>query len=252
MLTASLLSLADWGLLAAAAFAAGILNTIAGGGSFLTFPALVYVGVPPVMANATSAFAVTPGYVGGALGFRRELKTLDGGMLLRICAAGITGGILGGLLLTVTPASMFNAIVPGLLLFATVIFALGERMVPLMRGGGISPALGVFVVAVYGGYFNGGLGIVLLALFALLGMTSLPLMNGLKNLLSFFLSCASLAVFALGGLIDWRPAALMAVFAIAGGFAGAGVSRRISKPHLQILIVVTGVVMSGVFFYRLF
>ncbi|WP_048648474.1 sulfite exporter TauE/SafE family protein [Nitratireductor soli] len=252
MLTASFHSIADWGLLTAAAFAAGVLNAVAGGGSFLTFPALVYAGVPPVIANATSAFAVTPGYVGGAIGFRKELKTLDTGMLLRICAAGIAGGIIGGLLLTITPASMFNAIVPGLLLLATAIFALGERMVPLMRGGGIPPSLGVFVVSIYGGYFNGGLGIVLLALFALLGMTSLPQMNGLKNLLSFFLSCASLVVFALGDLIDWPPAALMAVFAIAGGFAGASVSRKIPKSLLQTGIVVTGLAMSCVFFYRLF
>ncbi|EKF18192.1 sulfite exporter TauE/SafE family protein [Nitratireductor pacificus] len=251
MLTPWLLSVADWGLLCVAAFAAGALNTVAGGGSFLTFPALVWVGVPPVMANATSAFAVTPGYVGGAMGFRRELRTLDAGMLLRLCAVGIVGGVVGGFLLTITPADMFNAIVPGLLLCATVIFALGERMVALMRGGGIPPALGVFVVSVYGGYFNGGLGIVLLALFTVLGMTSLSLMNGLKNLLSFFLSCASLMVFAVGDLIDWRFAMLMAMFAIAGGFAGAGLSKAIPKSILRILIVAIGLLMSGIFFYRL-
>lgn len=251
MLTAWINSAADWGVLCLAAFAAGALNTVAGGGSFLTFPALVWVGVPPIMANATSAFAVTPGYAGGAMGFRQELRTLDVGKLLQLCGAGVAGGILGGLLLTMTPASTFNKLVPGLLLCATAIFALGERLVPRLRGGGVPPTFGVFLVSVYGGYFNGGLGIVLLALFALMGMTNLSLMNGLKNLLSFFLSCASLVVFALGGLIDWQFAILMAVFAIAGGFAGASLSRKIPKSILRTFIVTIGLVMSGVFVYQL-
>ncbi|WP_336071113.1 sulfite exporter TauE/SafE family protein [Nitratireductor rhodophyticola] len=247
MMLATTYSIADWWLLGIAAFAAGGLNAVAGGGSFLTFPALVYVGVPPIIANATSAFAVTPGYVGGAVGFQKELKTLDAGALLRMCLAGIAGGIVGGFLLTITTAATFNAIVPALLFLATAVFAFSERIVALVEISAIPPAPGVFIVSVYGGYFNGGLGIVLLALFALLGMTSLPLMNGLKNLLSLILSAASLAVFALGGLIDWSLGTLMAVFAALGGYAGAQVSRRVSKLLLRMIVVVTGLAMSVIF-----
>ena len=163
-------------------------------------------------------------------------------------ATGVVGGVLGGFLLTITPASTFDAIVPALLLLATIIFALGERIVSLMKGRSFPHNLGIFAVSVYGGYFNGGLGIVLLALFALMGMTSLPLMNGLKNLLSLILSAASLLVFAVGGLIDWPSGFLMAAFAVVGGYAGAHASRLISKQVLRLIVVITGLVMSLVFF----
>lgn len=230
--------------------AAGGLNAVAGGGSFLTFPALVYAGVPPIVANATSAFAVTPGYVGGAIGFRQDLKALDAKALRRMCVTGIAGGVFGGLLLTLTPASIFNAIVPGLLLLATAIFVFGQRIVDRFGNMAIPPVLGVFVVSTYGGYFNGGVGIVLLALFGLLGMTNLPMMNGLKNLLSLILSAASLVIFASGGLIVWPLGILMAVFAMSGGYAGARISRGMSTSFLRLIVVATGLVMSAVFLSR--
>ncbi|WP_442776035.1 sulfite exporter TauE/SafE family protein [Sphaerotilus montanus] len=145
--------LSDWTLLVAAAFAAGVLNAIAGGGSFLTFPALVFTGLPPIMANATSAVAVSPGYLGSALGFRSELAALPRERLVReglLCA---TGGVCGALLLLVTPAKVFSAAVPWLLLFATVLFAVGPRLVAARarRGAGdvhpLGQGLGLFLGA---------------------------------------------------------------------------------------------------------
>ena len=242
-------------LLASAAFAAGVLNAIAGGGTFLTFPALVYTGVPPIAANATSALAVSPGYLGSTLGFRQELAALPRSLLLRemlICAV---GGVAGALLLLVTPAKVFAGVVPWLLLFATLLFALGPRLARWAGAsdGGVSPLwrnLGLAVVAVYGGYFNGGLGILLMALYLLVGETRLNTVNGLKNLNSFVLSVLSVLAFAIGGAIVWKQALLMAVFATLGGFAGARLAKRLPVAWVRGIVIVTGLVMSALFFAR--
>lgn len=242
-------------LLSVAAFGAGVLNAIAGGGTFLTFPALVYAGVPPIAANATSALAVSPGYLGSTLGFRQELSALPRSLLVRemlICAV---GGVAGALLLLVTPAKVFEGVVPWLLLFATALFALGPRIARWADAadGGASPVwrnLGLALVAVYGGYFNGGLGILLMALYLLVGESRLNTVNGLKNLNSFVLSVLSVVAFAIGGAIVWKPALLMAVFATLGGFAGARLAKRLPVAWVRGIVIVTGVVMSALFFLR--
>jgi len=244
-------------VLAGAAFAAGVLNAIAGGGTFLTFPALVWAGVPPIAANATSALAVCPGYLGSALGFRGELAALPRALLGREVALCALGGVAGALLLLVTPARVFSGIVPWLLLFATALFALGPRLAGWARGrpgagSGLArwrlPAL--LAVAVYGGYFNGGLGILLMALYLLAGEARLNTVNALKNLNSFVLSVVSVIAFAIGGAIVWRQALLMAVFATLGGFAGARLARRLPVGVVRTIVIVTGVVMSALFFMR--
>jgi uncharacterized membrane protein YfcA len=242
-------------ILLAAAFGAGVLNTIAGGGTFLTFPALVFTGVPPVVANATSAVAVFPGYLGGALGFRAELATFDRRRLLRLALITLAGGSVGSGLLLVSSNEAFSAVVPFLLLAATLAFLFGDRIRALAaarsRAVTAEGALGLFAVSVYGGYFNGGLGIVLLALFALWGMTDLHRMNGLKNGLSFVLSAISVAIFALAGLVEWPQAAMMMLAAIAGGYAGAPLARALPKPVVRAIIATIGFGMSAVFFWRL-
>ena len=171
-------------LLLAAAFGAGILNTVAGGGTFLTFPALVFTGMPPVMANATSTVAVFPGYLGGAVGFRNELAGFDRKRLLRLAAITLAGGLAGSGLLLVSSNQAFSMVVPFLLLGATLVFLFGDRVrqwaASRARDVSSEGALGLFGVALYGGYFNGGLGIVLLALFSLWGMTDLNRKNALK------------------------------------------------------------------------
>lgn len=243
-------------ILAVAAFAAGVLNTIAGGGSFLTFPALVFVGVPPVIANATSAVAVFPGYLTGALGFARELRAFDRRRMMRLTGITLAGGLVGSLLLIVSSNEAFSLVVPFLLLAATLVFLFGDRIraFAAARARDVTPfgAAGLFVVSVYGGYFNGGLGIVLLALFALWGMTDIHAMNGLKNGLSFALSAISVAAFAMGGLVLWPEAAVMMAAAAAGGYAGAPIARALSKSVVRSVVVVIGFGMSAIFFARLF
>lgn len=247
-------SLDLWGLLGAAAFGAGMLNAIAGGGSFLTFPALVFAGIPPIAANATSALAVSPGYLGSALGFRSELGELPASLLRREVLLSAVGGVTGAMLLLVTPARMFSSLVPWLLLFATALFALGPALVRWSHGGG--PSLerarvpGLLAVAIYGGYFNGGLGILLMALYTLTGEPRLNTVNALKNLNSFVLSLLSVAAFAWAGAIVWREALMMMVAATAGGFAGARLARRLPVAWVRAAVIATGLVMSAIFFQR--
>lgn len=242
-------------ILIAAAFGAGVLNTIAGGGTFLTFPALVLTGVPPVAANATSAVAVLPGYLGGALGFRKELASFGRGQIIRLVLITLLGGVVGSALLLVSSNEAFSVVVPFLLLAATLVFLFGDqlRAFAARKARAVTPegAVGLFLVSVYGGYFNGGLGIVLLALFALWGMTDINRMNGLKNGLSFALSAISVAVFAVAGLVAWPQAIMMMIAATIGGYAGAPLARALPKPVVRALIGCIGFGMSAVFFWPL-
>lgn len=247
---------ASW-LLATAAFVAGVLNAIAGGGSFLTFPALVFAGVPPIVANATSALAVSPGYLGSTLGFRAELAQLPRRRLRNEMLTAAAGGVTGACLLLMTPAAVFRGIVPWLLLFATALFVMGPWLArrQVAASGQAYPAqrwrgVGLAGVAVYGGYFNGGLGILLMALYTVTGEKDLHTTNALKNLNSLVLSVVSVVTFALAGAIAWGPATLMMVAATAGGYAGARWSKRLPVAWVRALVVITGLTMSGVFFWR--
>jgi uncharacterized membrane protein YfcA len=244
-------------LLAVAAFAAGVLNAIAGGGSFLTFPALVFAGVPPIVANATSALAVSPGYLGSTLGFRAELAQLPFQRLRRETLIAAAGGVAGALLLLVTPAQVFQGLIPWLLLFATALFMLGPWLVnrrPPPEGQAHPAArwrdTGLAGVAVYGGYFNGGLGILLMALYTVTGEKNLHTTNALKNLNSLVLSILSVITFAIAGAIAWGPAILMMVAATAGGYVGARWSKRLPIVWVRGVVIATGLVMSALFFWR--
>lgn len=240
-------------LLLGAAFVAGALNAVAGGGSFLTLPALVYTGVPPVAANATGTVALLPGYVSGALGFREDMQPPPGLSLRWLIALSLAGGAAGAALLLVVGDRTFRALVPWLLLVATALFAFGPAMVRHARAGPASPlraAGGVFAVSVYGGFFNGGLGILLLALFGLLGLTQLNAANGLKNLVSALLTAIAVAIYAAGGVVFWPQALAMMLAATAGGYLGARGARRIPPRVLRAGIVLTGLTMAALFFWR--
>jgi len=241
-------------LLALAALGGGALNSIAGGGSFLTFPALVYCGVPPLAANATSAMAVAPGYLGGALGFGAELRARGALHLLREAGVAAVGGLAGALLLLVTPARVFSWLVPWLLLFATVLFAIGPALARLARSqtpaGPYVRLAGLLAVSVYGGYFNGGLGILLMALYTVAGERDLHTINGLKNLNSLVLSVLSVAAFAWAGVIVWPSAVLMMAAATVGGYFGARLAHRLPVSAVRALVVITGLAMALWFLLR--
>ncbi|WP_317054314.1 sulfite exporter TauE/SafE family protein [Roseovarius rhodophyticola] len=244
----------DAAIIAVAAFLAGVLNAVAGGGSFLTFPALVFVGVPPIAANATSTVAVFPGYLSSALGFLPEIKAIDRRELIYFLGLSIAGGIAGAVLLLVTPSELFSFVVPWLLLFATVLFALDHKICDWTRTEAGPTTFGktaaTLAVTTYGGYFNGGLGILLLSLFSGLGFRDINLMNGLKNALSFILSAASVVTFLLAGIVFLKQAAIMMLAATAGGYAGARIARKMPVKLIRMTVIVIGLGMTLAFWLR--
>ena len=243
-------------LILVAGFLGGLLNAIAGGGTFITFPALVFIGIPEIAANATSTVAAMPGYLSAAIGFRKDIAELDRKLLLRLTLWSMLGGGIGSGLLLISSNEAFAILIPFLLLGATLVFLRGAQIrewAARQRGAVTAFGAGTMIpVAIYGGFFNGGLGIVLLALFSMWGMTNLHAMNGLKCWLSFALSVVSFVIFAIGGKVVWIPALVMGLGTILGGLAGAPVARRIPMPVLRKLIAAVGFGMTAVFLYRLF
>lgn len=241
-------------VLAIAGFATGALNAVAGGGTFISFPALVWIGVPPIMANATATLTAIPGYAGSAWAFRRDIEA-EGAVSLRgMLAIAALGGLIGALLLTVTSEEAFVGLVPWLLLLATGVFAAGPKILRMLKGKGLG-ALGgsaaLMLVSVYGGYFNGGLGIMLLAAFGVMGFQNLHGMNGLKNLMSALLSIVSATALAVAGLIAWKSALVLALATTAGGYFGAAYARKITNMKLlRGAIVAVGLVMTLLFFLK--
>ena len=248
--------MADLILILVAGFLGGLLNAIAGGGTFITFPALVFIGIPEIAANATSTVAAMPGYLSAAIGFRKDIAELDRKLLLRLTLWSMLGGGIGSGLLLISSNEAFAILIPFLLLGATLVFLRGAQIrewAARQRGAVTAFGAGTMIpVAIYGGFFNGGLGIVLLALFSMWGMTDLHAMNGLKCWLSFALSVVSFVIFAIGGKVVWIPALVMGLGTILGGLAGAPVARRIPMPVLRKLIAAVGFGMTAVFLYRLF
>ena len=241
-------------VLCVAGFATGALNAVAGGGTLISFPALVWLGVPPIMANATATLTAIPGYAGSAWAFRKDIAAEGALSLPVMLLISALGGLTGALLLTVTNEEVFMGLVPWLLLVATLIFAAGPKLLALLKGGGlgtIGSVAVVLAVSIYGGYFNGGLGIMLLAVFGLMGFANLHGMNGLKNLMSTMISIVSAGALAVAGLIAWKSAIVLALATTAGGYFGAAYARKIT--NMKLLrggIVAVGLIMTVLFFLK--
>jgi uncharacterized membrane protein YfcA len=236
-------------LLALAGFLAGAVNAVAGGGSLISFPALLAAGYPSVTANVTNQLAVLPGYLGGSVGYREELRG-QGRRALELSATSAVGALLGAVLLIAIPAWVFERIVPFLILLSCVLLAvqpaISRRAGPARggRGGGVRLHAMAFAGSTYGGYFGAGLGIMLLAVLALGVSDSLQRLNALKGLLSLVVGLVSVAFFALVTPIAWAPALVMAVTSYAGGQAGVVVARRLSASLLRAVILVFGVAVG--------
>jgi len=243
----------------AAAFMAGMINSVAGGGTLLTFPSLVFIGRDPIIANVTSTVALWPGSLGGMLGFRRELGGSRRWMEL-LAGPSVVGGLVGAVLLLQTPSKTFAAIVPFLILFATILFALQEPLTRYIRGEdpahhqgaawGVGAAGFQFCVAVYGGYFGAGIGILMLAALGLLGLTDIHQMNGLKNFFAVCINLIAAIYFMLWGPVNWGDALVMAAGAISGGYGGAGLARRLGRPFVRRVVVVIGLGMGVSLLFR--
>ncbi|MDX8355757.1 sulfite exporter TauE/SafE family protein [Cognatiyoonia sp. IB215182] len=233
----------------------GALNAIAGGGTFVTLPVLIWIGIPPVVANATATTMAVPGYIASVWAYHRDIRAegvLRLGTIIMIAAV---GGILGAVLLIVTSPKAFLTLVPWLLLTATLLFAFAPRLQKLSEGGTIgtrSTAMSVAVLVsatTYGGYFNGGLGIIMLAALALQGYRNIHGMNGLKNLLASILSTLSVATFMTADLIAWEAAIPMATANVCGAYATSLFVRSMTRTDiLRGVIIGIGAVMTVVFF----
>ncbi len=244
-----------WVWLPLAAFGGGMLNAVAGGGSFLTFPALLLAGLPPSAANATGTTALLPGYVLGAWVQRHEVVKPGGLGVLGIFLVATLGGALGAALLIWTGDAVFSKVVPWLLLFATLALWQGMRISQFFRrrgaaGGKLASRAGLLLVSAYGGYFNGGVGIVLLALLAATGHQNLHGMNGAKNLASAALTVVAILVYAMAGLVHWPFALAMMLASALGGWAGARIGQRLPPLLLRNAVVLIGFTLTVLFFIQ--
>src|SRR3954468_6003322 len=245
------MTVTDVALLLVAGAGAGSVNAVAGGGSLLSFPALLATGYSPVTANVTNAIAVLPGYAGGSLAYREELR----GQRERVTRLGVSaalGAAAGAIVLLSTPASAFDAIVPFLVAGASLLLLAQPWLERRLgsRGDGEGRSVGVHVVqfaaAVYGGYFGAGLGIILLAFHGLLLGGDLQRLNALKGMVSLIVSVAAAAVFVVAGPIAWGAAALVAASAFAGGHLGVSVARRLSPEVLRWGVAAVGIAAAVV------
>jgi uncharacterized protein len=236
------------------AMLAGGLNALAGGGSFLALPALLWAGVPPVAANATTTFAMWPASVASAVAYRRDIR-VRGAWILPLVAVSLVGGLLGGLLLMRTSDVSFMRLLPWLMLLAALTFTFGNRLTPTVARGR-SHAMAPWVlllqlmIATYGGYFGGGIGIMMLAAMSMAGMTHIHEMNGLKVLLAIAINGVALVEFLLHGAVAWTPGLVMAAGGITGGYAGAGIARRLPARQVRTFVIVVAWSLTLYFFTR--
>jgi uncharacterized membrane protein YfcA len=247
-------------VIALAAFAAGAINSIAGGGTLISFPALVWIGVNPVMANATNSFALWPGSFAAMVGFRRDLAKIRRWLLLLTIPALIGGGA-GAVLLMHTSTQTFTRLVPFLILGATLLLAVQEvitRRLRIVAREHENPSAAwvtfvfifQFLVGIYGGYFGGGIGILMLAALGLIGLTDMHEMNGLKNLLAICINGVAAIYFAFSGAVLWKDGAIMALAAIVGGYLGARVAKRLGRTFVRRAVVFIGLAMGIALFFK--
>lgn len=252
------MSLWQVALVGVAAFCAGAMNSVAGGGTFFSFPALLAAGVPPVAANASNSVALWPASLSGAWAYRKELARYKP-YLIPMGLVSFVGGIGGGLLLLSTQDATFEKLIPWLLLFATVLFAFSGKMSRWLRGaaaakpGNSAGSLaGHAVVSVYGGFFGAGMGILMLASLAMAGHDDVHEINAIKNLLSAVIYSVTVLTFVIAGAVSWPHTLIMLATATVGGYWGASVARKIPALWLRRFIIVVGFALSVFYFYKTF
>jgi uncharacterized protein len=249
-------------LLIAAGCIAGFMNSIAGGGTLVTFPSLVFVGLPSIVANATSTIALLPAAVASAAGYRRKITTVSRWLRL-FGPVSLLGGLLGGILLVQTPARVFDWLVPFLILFATILFMahgsftsfFGHRAASVHGKGPsrkwiIGAVIFQFAVAVYGGYFGAGIGILMLASLGMLGFEDVHEMNALKVMMGFLINVIAATYFIGSGLVYWPAAGIMVLGTILGGYFGAHFAQRVPQGRVRGMITAIGLIISAVMFYK--
>jgi uncharacterized membrane protein YfcA len=231
---------------------AGAINAVAGGGSLVSFPTMIWLGVPSITANVTNTVALWPGSVASAWGYRRELQGADSRSYV-LFVPSILGAVLGAALLYRTPTEIFDRLVPALILFATLLLMLQE---PIQRRFNLQAAhaarspwlswtmLFQLLVGLYGGYFGAGMGILMLAALSLMGHSDIHQMNGLKNLLATCINAVAAGYFVMAGIVDWPDALIMAAGAVIGGLGGSNLARRVGRTAVRRMVIVIGFAMA--------
>lgn len=246
-------------LLFVVALIAGAQNSVAGGGSFLTVPTLIFTGMLPIQANATNTVALWPGSVASIPPYRDALET-ERRTLLILSIISVIGGIFGAIILLKTPQNTFLSILPLLLLVATILFAIGEPITKRLQSSGklraprwlvlTNVSVVQFVVSLYGGFFGGGIGILMLATLSLMGMRNIHTMNALKVVLASAINSVALITFIVAGIVEWPQALVMMGGAIIGGWGGATVARKVNERYIRIYVILVGLAMTVALFIR--
>jgi uncharacterized protein len=243
----------------AAAFLAGAINSVAGGGTLVSFPALIWLGLDSVTANATSTVAIWPGTVGSVWGYRRELRAAEPRFRVLIVPS-LVGGIMGALLLRWTPPAFFDRLVPFLILFATLLFMAQEAVQRMLKTADaeahkstrwlVGALLFQLAVGIYGGYFGAGIGILMLAALSILGLSDIHEMNSLKVVFGGTINGIAAAYFIWARMVNWPYVMIMAVAAIVGGYGGAGVARKLGRTMVRRIVIAIGFGMAVSLFIR--
>lgn len=241
-------------LLALSAFAAGIINAVAGGGSFFTFPALIFTGVPSIIANASSTMALLPGIFASAWAYRHDFKKSADFPFVPMLIISFAGGIAGALLLLFTPQRAFDGMIPWLMLGATFLFTFGLRLSPILaRVIHIGPVALMCIqalVSIYGGYFGGAIGILMLAAWSLFGLKDIHMMNANRTLLGGAMNGVAVILFIIARKIWWPQTLVMLVAAVIGGYVGARVARRTNPRYIRMAVSIISAGITIAFFLR--
>jgi uncharacterized membrane protein YfcA len=241
-------------LVFAAGLAAGAMNAAAGGGSFVSVPALIYAGIPSVSANMSSTIALYPGSLTSAWAYRGRFQTIHDVPLKALFPATLAGGFVGALLLLLTPSSAFDKMIPWLLLLGSIAFAfgpkLGDKLRNFYRPNATFLLLTQFLLGIYGGYFGGAVGIMMMAVWSVLGLRDIKAMNATKVVLVAAANTVAVFCFAAFGTVAWSKTVVMMLAAAAGGYVGARIALQLRSSHIRIGISVVNFLITAIFFYH--
>jgi uncharacterized membrane protein YfcA len=241
-------------LLIVAAIAAGLINSVAGGGMFISFPALVFTGVPSIIANASSTTALIPGVLASAWAYREDFKKSENFPFWPLLIVSVAGGIVGALLLLYTPQRTFDSVIPWLMLAATLLFTFGARLTPLLKRvihiGPVAVVVIQFFIAIYGGYFGGAIGIVMLAVWTVFGLTDIHVMNANRTIMGAAANSIAAVLFIVARKIWWPQTIVMLVGTVIGGYIGARLARKVRPVYVRAFVTVISAAITVAFFLR--
>ena len=241
-------------LLAIAGLAAGLINSVAGGGMFITFPALVFTGVPSIIANASSTMALIPGVLASGWAYREDFRKSEDFPFWPLVIVSVAGGIVGALLLLFTPQTIFDSVIPWLMLAATLLFTFGAKVTPILKRfihiGPVTVVVIQFFIAIYGGYFGGAIGIMMLATWTVFGLTDIHVLNANRTLMGAAANIIAALMFVVAGKIWWPQTLVMLVGTILGGYLGARMARKVKPQYIRALVTMVSAGITIVFFVR--